>query len=520
MAPGKLDSNGNARVSQQENGFANAISILNSEKAVQEIIQQPLVQGIEDHLIDFSEAIRTVAKALRQAAEGKASAQAEAAEWKRKYEQERAQNLHLDYKEPLCGECNGGFHCERADSLTDQLVVSNQAYRQSETFSVKHINCSHQPLRDGELDCDSDMAQNKNMRKASFKLSWHCKDENSEQQKHEIISFESGNITTAERSCKQVSLKWETTPETVLILTKPSSTSARILCAEMIRWLKERKKLNILVEPRVRVELLTESSYYNFVETWQDDKEILLLHMKVDVIITLGGDGTVLWAASMFKGPVPPIVSFSLGSLGFMTPFDSEKYREYLDAILWGPVSIMVRHRLQCRVMREAAKSENKDEEPILVLNEVTIDRGISSFPTNLECYCDNSFVTCVQGDGLILSTTSGSTAYSLAAGGSMLHPQVPGIVFTPICPQSLSFRPLIFPEDTTVRLQVPFDSRSHVWASFDGKDRKMLAPGDALVCSMARWPVPTACQVDSTTDFLRSIRDCLHWNSRKSQIF
>jgi NAD kinase len=65
-------------------------------------------------------------------------------------------------------------------------------------------------------------------------------------------------------------------------------------------------------------------------------------------------------------------------------------------------------------------------EEPIIVLNEVTIDRGMSSYLTYLECYCDSSFVTCVQGDGLIISTTSGSTAYSLAAGGSMVHPQVP----------------------------------------------------------------------------------------------
>jgi NAD+ kinase len=80
---------------------------------------------------------------------------------------------------------------------------------------------------------------------------------------------------------------------------------------------------------------------------------------------------------------------------------------------------------LQCYVIRDAAKNEYEMEEPILVLNEVTIDRGISSFLTNLECYCDNSFVTCVQVDGLILSTTSGSTAYSLAAGGSMVHPQV-----------------------------------------------------------------------------------------------
>lgn len=97
---------------------------------------------------------------------------------------------------------------------------------------------------------------------------------------------------------------------------------------------------------------------------------------------------------------------------------------------------------------------------------------------------------------------------------------QVPGILFTPICPHSLSFRPLILPEHVTVRVVVPFNSRSHAWVSFDGKDRKQLGPGDALVCSMATWPVPTACQVDSTSDFLRSIHDGLHWNLRKTQSF
>ncbi|KAF8403776.1 hypothetical protein HHK36_011881 [Tetracentron sinense] len=94
---------------------------------------------------------------------------------------------------------------------------------------------------------------------------------------------------------------------------------------------------------------------------------------------------------------------------------------------------------------------------------------------------------------------------------------QVPGILFTPICPHSLSFRPLILPEYVTLRVQVPFNSRGHAWASFDGKDRKQLAAGDALVCSMAPWPVPTACQVDSTTDFLHSIHEGLHWNLRKT---
>ncbi|KAL6202755.1 hypothetical protein ACLB2K_026460 [Fragaria x ananassa] len=513
MAPSKSNSKGDASVScPQENGGLNSLSLLSSEKAVQELLEQSTLQETDDHLIEFSEAMRTVAKALRRAAEGKASAHAEAAEWKRKYELERVRNLHLEHKGPSHRESN------RDDERIENLA--RRSNDQSEQCCGSNGICSHEVLRDGECDSDSKLLLHKFARKASFKLSWCCKGDQSDQHKHDIVSFERGNITTAERSSKQISLKWETHPQTVLILTKPNSNSVRILCAEMVRWLREQKGLDIYVEPRVRGELVTESSYYNFVHTWKEDTEIMLLHTRVDLVVTLGGDGTVLWAASMFKGPVPPVVPFSLGSLGFMTPFHSERYRDYLDSLLKGPISITLRHRLQCHVIREAAKNEYETEGPILVLNEVTIDRGISSYLTNLECYCDNSFVTCVQGDGLILSTTSGSTAYSLAAGGSMVHPQVPGILFTPICPHSLSFRPLILPEYVTLRVQVPYNSRSHAWASFDGKDRKRLAAGDALVCSMAPWPVPTACQVDSTNDFLTSIHDGLHWNLRKTQSF
>ncbi|KAL4389703.1 hypothetical protein AHAS_Ahas03G0071600 [Arachis hypogaea] len=507
MAPNKLNSSsGNSSVhgSQSDNGFISSFSLF-PEKAVQELLQSP-VQGSDDHLIEFSEALRT---------EGKASAQAEAAEWKRKFELERARNLQFDSTEKSSLENQADLGDVRINNPANHPPLSKKANERFERCCSSNGICSHEVLRDGKSDSDSKM-----VRKASFKLSWYCKGEQSDQHKHDVVSFEKGNITTAERSSKQISLKWESSPQTVLILTKPNSASVQILCVEMVRWLRQQKKLNIYVEPRVRVDLLTESSYFNFVETWNDDKEVLALHTKVDLVITLGGDGTVLWAASMFKGPVPPIVPFSLGSLGFMTPFYSEHYKECLDSILKGPISIALRHRLQCHVIRDAAKNEYEAEEPILVLNEVTIDRGISSFLTNLECYCDNSFVTCVQGDGLILSTTSGSTAYSLAAGGSMVHPQVPGILFTPICPHSLSFRPLILPEHVTLRVQVPFNSRSPAWASFDGKDRKQLEPGDALVCSMAPWPVPTACLVDSTNDFLRSIHEGLHWNLRKTQSF
>lgn len=123
-----------------------------------------------------------------------------------------------------------------------------------------------------------------------------------------------------------------------------------------------------------------------------------------------------------------------------------------------------------------------------------------------------------LQGDGLIVATPTGSTAYSLAAGGSMVHPQVPGILFTPICPHSLSFRPLIFPDHVTLCVQVPPGSRSQAWCSFDGKDRQLLAAGDAVVIRTSVWPVPTICNKDASRDWFSSVRDNLHWNVRKLQ--
>ncbi|KAK8336598.1 hypothetical protein V6Z12_A09G131800 [Gossypium hirsutum] len=277
---------------------------------------------MDEHLIEFSEALRTVAKALRRAAEGKASAQAEAAEWKRRYELERTRNIQMERKvsgnnncemvqhwwirssldnamdmlrimlpclffwevgkeqnkriaearmaEQFSAEKNGDIDCERVKNSDNQSMLQNESNEYSETGCMKHGIWSHEVLRDRESDSNSNADRNKIMRKASFKLSWWCNGENGDQHKHDIVSFERGNITTAERSSKQISLKWESDPQTVLILTKPNSVSVRILCVQMVRWLRERKKLNVYVEPRVKVELVAESSNFSYVQTWKD----------------------------------------------------------------------------------------------------------------------------------------------------------------------------------------------------------------------------------------------------------
>ncbi|GJM88465.1 hypothetical protein PR202_ga04529 [Eleusine coracana subsp. coracana] len=285
---------------QTENGTITTVSSAESEKAAYAFIPQTPIKSTDAHLFEFSEAMRTVAKTLRRVAEGKAAAQAEAAEWKRKYE------LEMEAKE----------HKHRD-------VIKGLFY------TIKAP--------------------------APFKLSWGCGGDKNGQYKHEFVSFEKGDIKTAERSKKQILLKWESPPQTVLFVTKPNSNSVHALCAEMVRWLKEHNNINVFVEPRVRKELLTEDLYFNFIQTWDNDQETKALHTKVDLVVTLGGDGTVLWAASLFKGPVPPVVAFSLGSLGFMTPF--RILRHYFQFLLIVLLKCIPRYDMKCLPGRKPGES-------------------------------------------------------------------------------------------------------------------------------------------------------------------
>ncbi|KAF8009224.1 hypothetical protein BT93_J0268 [Corymbia citriodora subsp. variegata] len=372
----------------------------------------------ENSLIDSASG--TVAKPSTQAAEEEAPAQAEGAEHKPKFEQR--------------DEISGG-NSESQQNLDDLNDSRNQINEHGMRFDA--IPSS------GDSDSAQGAMQNQIMKK--IELTWPSKGK-------DILPNENGDIEAAGRNSEQIFLKWKSEPQTVLIIQKPGSDDAQDLCETIVRWLDFDKK-DIYVEPRVKENLLKKNYSFNIVKSWPDDKprknsDLQAKHEeeqkdvlnKVDLVITLGGDGTVLWAASLFQGPAPPIVSFSLGSLGFMTPFVRNEYEKQLALVLKGPFPITLRRRLQCQVVQHLADKRKAEGEKILVLNEVTIDRGQEGYLTKLECTCDGSEVTLEQGDGLILSTTTGSTAYSLAAGGSMVHPQVPGILFTPICPHSLSF--------------------------------------------------------------------------------
>ena len=137
---------------------------------------------------------------------------------------------------------------------------------------------------------------------------------------------------------------------------------------------------------------------------------------KIDFRVCLGGDGTLLYASSLFQQSVPPIMAFHLGSLGFLTPFKIEDFESQVTHVLEGHAALTLRSRLRCILLKE--EDERKATTPAtnqLVLNEVVIDRGSSPYLSNIDLYLDGKLITSVQGDGLTVSTPTGSTtlAYS-----------------------------------------------------------------------------------------------------------
>ncbi|KAI9680314.1 MAG: NAD(+) kinase [Trizodia sp. TS-e1964] len=243
---------------------------------------------------------------------------------------------------------------------------------------------------------------------------------------------------------------------------------------------------------------------------------------KFDLVLTLGGDGTVLYTSWLFQRVVPPILSFSLGSLGFLTNFPFTDYRAHLDSVMGeAGMRVNLRMRFTCTVYRAAcsttttttASSELQEAEQFEVLNELVIDRGPSPYVSNLELYGDNELLTVIQADGCIFSTPTGSTAYSLSAGGSLVHPSIPAILLTPICPHTLSFRPMVLADTMLLRISVPASSRATAYCSFDGKSRVELRQGDAVTLAASAFPFPTVLR--APTEWFDSISRTLRWNTR-----
>ena len=334
---------------------------------------------------------------------------------------------------------------------------------------------------------------------------------------------------------------------TVMIVTKARDNSLVHLTRELAEWLLQTPRynsnvgVNVYVDAKLRNSkrfdaaglLASNPRYEQMLHYWTPDL-CWTLPEKFDMVLTLGGDGTVLYTSWLFQRIVPPILSFSLGSLGFLTNFEFKSYKTHLDRVMGEQgMRVNLRMRFTCTVYRAAANLSAKglgskalgngtatqemvEGEQFEVLNELVIDRGPSPYVSNLELYGDNELLTVVQADGCIFSTPTGSTAYSLSAGGPLTHPSIPGILLTPICPHTLSFRPMVLSDSLLLKVCVPRTSRSTAYASFDGKGRVELRRGDCVQVEAGRYPFPTVVGEGGTGgEWFESVRRALRWNTR-----
>lgn len=240
-----------------------------------------------------------------------------------------------------------------------------------------------------------------------------------------------------------------------------------------------------------------------------------------DFCVTLGGDGTVLRLASLFAGdePLPPVVALAMGSLGFLTPFDAGAAEAVLASVLAAghgggedsAVYCTLRTRKACVVVKADGSPASP---PRLVLNECLLDRGASPAMVTFDLDVDGAPVTRVEADGVIVASPSGSTAYSLSAGGPMVAPSVPCTLVTPVAPHSLSFRPLVLPEAAVVRLSLPASSRAAARVSFDGRHPARLPRGGGVVVSTARCALPFITLGALDADWYEGLVGKLGWAS------
>jgi len=238
------------------------------------------------------------------------------------------------------------------------------------------------------------------------------------------------------------------------------------------------------VAPRLGFTLVTEEQIGSL---WPEPRPPLIEpSSRLDCLLTLGGDGTLLRGARTLNGANTPILGVNLGRVGFLTTATSQTLEWALDALVRGAYATESRLTLEPSIVDRQGKRRT---EPI-VLNDVVVHKGGVARVIQLRVSVDGEEVGQYSADGIIVSTPTGSTAYSLSAGGPIVVPVVDAIVVTAICPHTLAVRPLVVPSHAQVAVEPIPPWTDDVLVSFDGQEGTTMQPGDRLLTRRAERPV------------------------------
>lgn len=228
-----------------------------------------------------------------------------------------------------------------------------------------------------------------------------------------------------------------------------------------------------------------------------------------DLIVVLGGDGTLIGMAGRIAhaGVDIPILGVNFGSLGFLTEITLPELYPALESVLKGTAQIEPRMMLRSRTLRGSDVYADR-----LALNDVVITKGALSRIIELSVEIGGHSVMRVRADGLIIATPTGSTAYNLAAGGPILHPEVDAILVTPIAPHMLTNRPIVIPGSSAVQVRPAMDQHDEVFVTIDGQSGHALAADDII--SIERAPHPLRLIRAASRTYFDVLREKLKWNT------
>ncbi|HEY7818455.1 MAG TPA: NAD(+)/NADH kinase, partial [Vicinamibacteria bacterium] len=283
--------------------------------------------------------------------------------------------------------------------------------------------------------------------------------------------------------------------EKVAIVAKLHATEASSVVRSLSKWLGDRG-----IEPVLEASLAAR-------RRGAAGFTLDSLPKDISLVVVLGGDGTLLSVARAMGAKQIPILGVNLGSLGFLTDVALQHLYDTLESILSGEATVDSRMMLRAELLR---KEETLASE--VVLNDVVITKGAIARIIEVGVEIDRQFVAMVRADGLIVSTPTGSTAYSLAAGGPILHPNLDAMILTPICPHTLTHRPVVVSNEAKVELTLRGNSEE-VYVTFDGQSSKPMQPGDVVRVRQSRHQVKLVSPPGK--NYFQVLRHKLRWAER-----
>ncbi|OHT06021.1 ATP-NAD kinase family protein [Tritrichomonas foetus] len=298
--------------------------------------------------------------------------------------------------------------------------------------------------------------------------------------------------------------EWAHQPRSALLIEKKGDKQARHYIVLAARYLFHNRHFSIFVENYVKEDLKN----YAFLSSFENYEESM-----VDFVLSFGGDGTLLHIAKLFPRNCPPIVPFAMGSLGFLTPFLADDYKSIIDDLIRGFFYVISRTRILCSIQKTNSDG-NIEVTEIQAMNDVAFKPSKNGTVSAVDCSIDDEYFTTVYGDGLIVATSTGSTAYNLSANGVIIHPSVSTLVWTPICAHALNAHPLVLPDSIELSLKIAKNARGNdpYTLAYDSSET-LVSKNDKVTIRISPYPVPTVCQKEPMTDYLNSISSVLKWN-------